>query len=95
MHGHTFWVLGMGNTDEGPYQGQALETITPIERDTASVNPNSWLYIRVRMTNPGAWAFHSHIEWHLSNGLYIIFVSAPEMVRARLGTLPTLPSCPL
>eukprot|EP01124_Arcella_intermedia_P012158 TRINITY_DN1845_c0_g1_i1.p1 TRINITY_DN1845_c0_g1~~TRINITY_DN1845_c0_g1_i1.p1 ORF type:complete len:538 (+),score=63.41 TRINITY_DN1845_c0_g1_i1:36-1616(+) len=94
LHGHTFWVIGMGNIDDGPYQGQPLNLVAPVVRDTASVNANSWLVLRIRFNNPGVWAFHCHIDWHLENGLLLVAVVSPRDVRRRLGTPPALQVCP-
>uniref|UniRef100_A0A6B2LS28 Plastocyanin-like domain-containing protein n=1 Tax=Arcella intermedia TaxID=1963864 RepID=A0A6B2LS28_9EUKA len=95
VHGHHFWVLGMGQPDEGPYQDQPLDLVAPVVRDTASVNANSWLVIRLQMNNPGVWAYHCHIDWHLENGLLLVIVVAPEAIRARLGSTSSLVTCPV
>eukprot|EP01124_Arcella_intermedia_P012159 TRINITY_DN1845_c0_g2_i1.p1 TRINITY_DN1845_c0_g2~~TRINITY_DN1845_c0_g2_i1.p1 ORF type:complete len:530 (+),score=59.12 TRINITY_DN1845_c0_g2_i1:42-1631(+) len=94
LHGHPFWVVGMGNVGDGPYEGQPLDLVAPIVRDTASVNADSWLVLRVLFNNPGVWPFHCHIDWHLENGLLLTAIVAPELVRARLGATPALVTCP-
>ena len=35
--------------------------------------------------NPGVWMFHCHIDWHLSQGLSLLFIEAPTQMQERLN----------
>ncbi|CAG8778865.1 33390_t:CDS:2, partial [Gigaspora margarita] len=45
-------------------------TVDPPVRDTTIVPANGWTTIRFIIDNPGVWAFHCHIEWHLQIGMF-------------------------
>ena len=76
LHGHTFWILATSDylKAKSRYAGQYLS------RDTVSVPPLGWAKIRFLADNPGAWFFHCHIEWHMSSGLTVAFLVAPEQL---------------
>ncbi|KAI0063937.1 hypothetical protein BV25DRAFT_374174 [Artomyces pyxidatus] len=75
LHGHRPWIMGSG---EGRYVGQALDTTNPLRRDTVLIPAYSWLVLRFVTDNPGVWAFHCHLAWHMSAGLLMQFVSQPS-----------------
>ena len=38
-----------------------------------------WMVIAFKAgTNPGAWGFHCHIPWHMSQGLSVKFLERPD-----------------
>ena len=41
------------------------------------VNALGYLVYRFVADNPGVWAFHCHIDWHLSAGFFATIVEAP------------------
>ncbi|CAO3681147.1 unnamed protein product [Rhizopus stolonifer] len=88
LHGHVFQMVGRG---DGVYSGNTSEATwyleNPARRDTISVPAESFVIIRFRADNPGAWFFHCHIEWHLESGLAATFVEAPDVAQQRM-TLP-------
>lgn len=88
LHGHVFQMVGRG---DGVYSGNTSEATwyleNPARRDTVSVPAESFVIIRFRADNPGAWFFHCHIEWHLESGLAATFVEAPDVAQQRM-TLP-------
>ena len=68
----------------------------PARRDTITIPPSGKVVIRWRSDNPGAWFFHCHVnspsifyqysadikvDWHLSSGLAVVFVEAPEKLQ--------------
>ena len=59
----------------------------PARRDTFLLPPMGYFVIRFVADNPGTWLFHCHIDWHLSSGLAMIFIEAPEQMQERL-TIP-------
>ncbi|KAF9431520.1 hypothetical protein BGZ76_000199, partial [Entomortierella beljakovae] len=46
-----------------------------------NVPPFGWTVIRFVNDNPGMWAFHCHIEWHMEAGLMIQFESLPQIIK--------------
>ncbi|CAG8764362.1 36177_t:CDS:2 [Gigaspora margarita] len=80
LHGHTFWVLGSGEVDTEPDYSK-LNIYDPIRRDTATIPAEGWIVIRFVADNPGIWAFHCHIEWHVEAGLVAQFVELPNELR--------------
>lgn len=85
LHGHTFQVIERGEgvpDDQSPVAFNASDHAPypeyPMIRDTVYVNPQSYVVMRFKADNPGVWMFHCHIEWHLEQGLALIFIEAPE-----------------
>jgi len=71
IHGHRFWVLG---TSDYPN----VSPNSAIMRDVVSVPAQGWARIRVIGDNPGVWALHCHIDWHVDVGFFAFFIVAPE-----------------
>ncbi|KAI9483639.1 MAG: multicopper oxidase-domain-containing protein [Benjaminiella poitrasii] len=88
LHGHVFQMVGRG---DGVYtgDGSVVEWFlnNPARRDTILVPAETFVLIRFRADNPGAWFFHCHIEWHLESGLAATFIEAPDVAQERM-TLP-------
>jgi FtsP/CotA-like multicopper oxidase with cupredoxin domain len=61
LHGHDFQVVEI---DGKPVNG-AL-------RDTLLVPPRSAIKVRFDANNPGLWAFHCHILYHLATGMFTV-----------------------
>jgi FtsP/CotA-like multicopper oxidase with cupredoxin domain len=61
LHGHDFQVVEI---DGKPLIG-AL-------RDTLLVPPRSAIKVRFDANNPGVWAFHCHILYHLATGMFTV-----------------------
>lgn len=61
LHGHDFQVVGI---DDERFSG-AL-------RDTIEVPPDSTITIAFDAENPGIWAFHCHILYHLATGMFTV-----------------------
>ncbi|KAM0753984.1 hypothetical protein T439DRAFT_169004 [Meredithblackwellia eburnea MCA 4105] len=59
FHGHKVYVMATG---AGRYQGQALNPINPLRRDTILFPAYTWTVIRFVADNPGMWALHCHIR---------------------------------
>ena len=57
-----------------------------MQRDTVTVNANSYAVLRFRADNPGVWLLHCHIEWHVVMGLVATIIEAPELLAG--GTIP-------
>lgn len=82
LHGHTFWVLGRGPTNDGDYVKSTDKLIlNGVRRDVIVVNAQSWLVFRFITDNPGVWFLHCHINWHLQSGLAVTIIEAAEVAR--------------
>lgn len=91
LHGHNFQCLlrGPDMDDEfTPYDPTSKDNKPfpeyPMRRDTLLVQSNSHFVIRWRADNPGAWLFHCHVDWHLTQGLAMQFIEAPLQLRQNL-----------
>ncbi|PQQ04903.1 L-ascorbate oxidase isoform X1 [Prunus yedoensis var. nudiflora] len=86
LHGHDFWVLGYG---EGKFDmfndPKKYNLVNPIMKNTVPVHRYGWTALRFRADNPGAWAFHCHIESHFYMGMGVVFESGIDKV----GKLPS------
>lgn len=82
LHGHQFQVLQRTAPNGGYFEGYfANISATPIKRDTLMVQNHGHFVIRFRATNPGAWLFHCHIEWHVNSGLLTTIIEAPDHIK--------------
>lgn len=72
VHGHHFWVMGMGGQGDGTYNPNKHSLqYNGVRRDTVLVKEESWLVIRFRADNPGVWTLHvsfcNNIEVYAGN----------------------------
>ncbi|BFZ65015.1 hypothetical protein YB2330_006178 [Saitoella coloradoensis] len=81
LHGHQFYILaqGSGSLPQDPTYYTALTAnhsllSNPMRRDTVTVESYGHALIRWVADNPGVWAFHCHIAWHVAAGLMVQFV---------------------
>ncbi|KZS88848.1 laccase 1, partial [Sistotremastrum niveocremeum HHB9708] len=72
LHGHEFAVIQAAGQSKPNY-------INPPRRDTVAIYNND-VIIRFNTLNPGPWIFHCHIDWHLSQGMALVFAEAPNRV---------------
>ncbi|KAF9217103.1 hypothetical protein BGZ59_006417 [Podila verticillata] len=80
FHGHIFYVLGWGDGNYIPGKTQ-LELTNPLRRDTSTVPAFGYTVIRFVNDNPGLWALHCHIDWHMEAGLMVQFLSLPDKIK--------------
>ncbi|KAL1891802.1 ferroxidase fet3 [Ceratocystis pirilliformis] len=91
LHGHNFQVIDRAppygpeynsfkDGDPVPFDpsNHAEFPKYPARRDVVTVPPQGYVVLRFIADNPGVWIFHCHIDWHLSSGLAMIFIEAPE-----------------
>lgn len=102
LHGHQFQVLTRypayganffefaDAPDPLPYNASNSTAFPmyPARRDTLVLPPQGYFVIRFVADNPGVWLFHCHIDYHLSQGLALSFVEAPQQMQERL-TIPS------
>jgi len=75
LHGFRPWIVAAG---AGRYIGQPLDNPNPLRRDTFLVPPYSYFVLRFVTDNPGVWAFHCHLSWHVAAGLLMQINSLPS-----------------
>ncbi|XP_065067142.1 uncharacterized protein LOC135692771 isoform X2 [Rhopilema esculentum] len=104
LHGHKFWVVGMGN---GLWNGSdaqlaSLDPVNAIYRDTTTVLPDSvkpfggqaeqggcgWTAVRFVADNPGVWPFHCHVTWHFIMGMQVVFLESANQIQAPGDDIP-------
>ncbi|XP_022732291.1 L-ascorbate oxidase-like [Durio zibethinus] len=84
LHGHDFWVLGYGEGKFREEDEKKFNLKNPPLRNTAVIFPYGWTALRFVADNPGAWAFHCHIEPHLHMGMGVVFAEGVH----RVGKIP-------
>jgi iron transport multicopper oxidase len=78
FHGHNFWILAQGL---GTFNGDTATLPTdnnPLYGDVVVVPPGGHVVIRFTTSNPGAWALHCHMQWHMMVGLMMSVTSQPQ-----------------
>ena len=61
LHGHVFEVTEIDG-----------EKITGAKRDTILIPPESTIKVAFDANNPGVWAYHCHILYHLATGMFTV-----------------------
>jgi FtsP/CotA-like multicopper oxidase with cupredoxin domain len=88
LHGYSFWIMAAGSGGAFDWSTYAdLPTANPMRRDTMTLDAYGWALIRFRADNPGIWAFHCHIAWHMEAGLLMQFQIRNDLMRE--WTLPS------
>jgi len=64
-----------------------LNLTNPMRRDTMTVDAFGWALIRFKADNPGLWAFHCHISWHMEAGLLMQFQTRNDIMKG--WTIPS------
>jgi hypothetical protein len=59
----------------------SISTKNPIRRDTLTIDAYGWALIRFRSDNPGLWALHCHISWHMEAGLLMQFQARNDIMK--------------
>lgn len=81
LHGHDFWVLGYGEGKFTKGDEANFNLKNPPLRNTVVIFPYGWTALRFVADNPGAWAFHCHIEPHLHMGMGVVLSLAVDKVK--------------
>ncbi|KIY35982.1 Cu-oxidase [Cryptococcus gattii E566] len=70
LHGNEIQLLARGtgslSLDDLPHINLNLDN--PLRKDTFWMEGGSWVVMRLVTDNPGVWALHCHIGWHLAKG---------------------------
>lgn len=85
LHGHQFWIMAAGG---GYFDWASYESLNknasvgnPMRRDTMTIPAYGWTLIRFVADNPGLWALHCHISWHMESGLLMQFQTRNDIMR--------------
>ncbi|QGA20243.1 hypothetical protein EYB26_007945 [Talaromyces marneffei] len=100
LHGHNFQMLArypgygadyfeLADGDPVPYDASNHSEFPtyPPRRDVFVLPPHGHFVIRFKADNPGVWIFHCHIDWHLAQGLGMLFIEAPAQIQQEI-TIP-------
>jgi len=81
------WILqtGPGAFNWTQYYAEIMpsgeSTANALRRDTLTVRSYDWALIRFVADNPGLWALHCHMAWHMEAGLLMQFMSRADVMR--------------
>ncbi|TGJ82599.1 hypothetical protein E0Z10_g6148 [Xylaria hypoxylon] len=77
--GHTFQIVGWGLGLFGtPSTSTTWNLDNPMRRDTVTVPAYSHIVIRFETDNPGLWALHCHVAWHMEGGMFVSLAERPD-----------------
>ncbi|KAK4448793.1 laccase [Podospora aff. communis PSN243] len=102
--GHDFLILGRSPAVANPFAipvrryNDATDRATlnfnnPTRRDTTMLPGNGWVVVAFRTDNPGAWLFHCHIAWHVSQGLSVQFLERVQEIPGSVSIGDIEPVC--
>ncbi|KAF2434957.1 hypothetical protein EJ08DRAFT_581144 [Tothia fuscella] len=89
LHGHSFQIVGWGPSlfsSENTYWNYE----NPMRRDTVTVPANSHIVIRWENDNPGIWAMHRHVAWHVEGGMFFQFAERLSNLQKLLDGMDTV-----
>ncbi|KAI0599387.1 multicopper oxidase-domain-containing protein [Biscogniauxia sp. FL1348] len=76
---HTFQIVGWGKGYYGsPDASTAWNLDNPMRRDTVTVPAFGHVVIRFAADNPGVWALHCHVAWHMEGGMFLSLAERPD-----------------
>ncbi|WVF67610.1 hypothetical protein IAT40_002368 [Kwoniella sp. CBS 6097] len=83
LHGNEFQLIarGDGNVTAEEVEAMGLQIENPLRRDTIFIPANTYAILRIKMDNPGVWAVHCHIGWHLAIGKLATIIVRPDDIR--------------
>jgi len=88
LHGHQFWIMATGAHGDFDWNSYpSLNLTNPMRRDTMTVDAFGWALIRFKADNPGLWALHCHISWHMEAGLLMQFQTRNDIMKG--WTIPS------
>ncbi|KAI0132167.1 Cupredoxin [Xylariales sp. AK1849] len=79
LHGHTFQIVGWGRGVYGAAENATTWNLeNPMRRDTLTVPAQSHVVLRFVADNPGMWALHCHVAWHMEGGMFVSLAERPD-----------------
>ncbi|OAX43410.1 laccase T2 copper depleted [Rhizopogon vinicolor AM-OR11-026] len=91
LHGHSFSVVRSAGSTTYNYNN-------PVRRDTTSNGFYGWDNVTIRFVtdNPGPWFLHCHIDWHLEQGMAVVFAADAQDTAKALNIPPSWNNlCPI
>ncbi|KAF9515686.1 multicopper oxidase, partial [Hydnum rufescens UP504] len=85
LHGKAFFIVarGSGALTAGQYAALPptfFNTTNPLRRDTLVITRNSYAILRIVTDEPGVFALHCHMGWHLAHGKMAAVVVQPDAI---------------
>ncbi|CAG8793831.1 5541_t:CDS:2, partial [Racocetra persica] len=77
LHGHNFFIIGISANETMPVTSKYNLVDPPLR----VIPGNGWAVIRYIINNPGVWAFHCHIEWHVELGMVFQLIEQQEKLK--------------
>lgn len=69
----------------GSWDGSTIvNPSNPQRRDDQIIRPNGYLVVQIELNNPGVWAFHCHVAWHISEGMNINILERPAQIQEEM-----------
>ncbi|KXX80824.1 Laccase-2 [Madurella mycetomatis] len=106
LHGHDFVLLGTSRPPTDPLgpgarpinfnmetDGSGLQFNNPMRRDTSILPSFGWMVVAFKNDNPGAWLFHCHVAWHVSQGLSVQFLEKVSQIPRVMNLDELQPNC--
>ncbi|KAK9456292.1 Cupredoxin [Dipodascopsis uninucleata] len=99
LHGHDFYIVhhyasrGTGFGHWRPRYVSQYNSKNPPRRDTLTIQRNGHSVIRFVADNPGIWALHCHVLWHLAAGMMMQFATGMDQFNASSITPAMLDHC--
>ncbi|KAK3376848.1 multicopper oxidase-domain-containing protein [Lasiosphaeria ovina] len=106
LHGHDILIAGASPPLANPINpanrlraynpatdGPNLKGNNPTRRDTTMLPAWGWLVVAFRTNNPGAWLFHCHIAWHVSQGFSVQFLEQLTAIPTAMSLNDITPNC--
>ncbi|EXJ58514.1 hypothetical protein A1O7_05940 [Cladophialophora yegresii CBS 114405] len=84
LHGHSFWIVATSPDqyfDWSTYPALNTTLSNVLKRDTIMIDAFGWALVRFVADNPGLWALHCHISWHMESGLLMQFQTRNDIMR--------------
>ncbi|KAI0521447.1 Cupredoxin [Xylaria bambusicola] len=75
------WGAGLFGTASTSSENNTTTTWNlknPMRRDTVTIPAFSHIVIRFKADNPGLWALHCHVAWHMEGGMFVSIAERPE-----------------
>lgn len=102
--GHDFLKLGSSPALANPFAAgprpfnpstdtALLQTNNPVRRDVTMLPGFGWLVVAFKTDNAGAWLFHCHIAWHVSQGLSVQFLENRGGIASSQDLNSITPNC--
>ncbi|KAK4989953.1 hypothetical protein LTR50_002864 [Elasticomyces elasticus] len=90
LHGHNMFVLASG---VGRWDGTVVNPDNPQRRDVHIMPIGGYIVVQWNQDNPGIWAFHCHIAWHVSQGMVWNVLEQPQSILDKVDVPSASQTC--